>query len=241
MANLKKSKTNTLVWHPNYVGTHLKFAGTSWYARSGTSKSFAYHASAEAPATKAGINTSPASLYGGVYSQVLANLTLESNGGLMMQAAVGSAYDRPGPARVQLYGVSAIVTLTAPAFKVTSARISGTGGGYGGLFTSWPSGSSLMSSSYRTGVSSKIALTSAEIDMLNNAAAGTSLYFGLAAMPPASYTGTDTSHSWTNDGDDEYNFAGFIVQPGETLNWLTGFMSFTNPAVNLNSTFDIQY
>lgn len=240
MAHLKKSKTNHLVWHPSYATT-LKFASDKWYSRTVTRAAFTNYASQTAPNTPAGINTSPASLYSTIYGQVKSALTTTNNGSLMLQASVGSAYNNPGPARVTLFGTASILTIPAPSFKVTSARVSGSGGGYGGLFSSWPSGGSLMASGYRSDTS-KITFTAAEITMLNNAASGTNLYFGLGALPPPSFSGSLASYSVTNDGEEGDYIKGYWVEAGGTLTWLVGNMTFpSNPSISLGLTLELQF
>ncbi|MDD2241456.1 MAG: hypothetical protein PHI93_12485 [Kiritimatiellae bacterium] len=245
MPHLQKSKTNHLVFGPshnpatyNYI---LKWATDTWHAWPSTASSKGSADSQNPTATRTNINESPAAIYSTVYASVLSNLTSGTPGTISQWAVVGGAYDSTGAARAALWGQCTIRSFAAPASKIADGRLASTRGGYGGLYSSMPSGSTLMSGSQRTPASGYISFTPAEIALANSAAKGATLYFVLGVMPPSSFTGSVTQHSITNDGDEAGNLKGWILQPGETLYWKTGDMTFPSQPIPTLASLQLKY
>lgn len=246
MAHLQKSKAAHLVWAPGYNPSdgstwNLKWATDTWHSWPFSTAAHRSNHSEAPAATRSNINDSPAGVYSTAYSNVISYLTTANEGTLYQQAAVGGAYDYPGAPRASLWGYSMIATFSAPAAQINAARIACAYSCKCGLFTSWPSGSTLASKTLRSSVSGYLNFTSTEISTINAASAGTTLYFAVCSLPPSSYNGSLVQHEITNDGEEGDYYMGWWLEAGETLYWKTGYMSFPSQYQPNLTAFHVQY
>jgi len=224
---------------------HLRITAPAWHDVTETFTSHIKSNEQYDAYTRPTVDGTVDSIYTTVYAAVLADILTGTDYTTGQIASLGAAYGVPGAPRASLWAGSRTCQFTKPTQIITNARLYSASiynrGGHGGLFESLPSPSALIASTLREPVTNYIEFTSAEIETINNAADGATLYFILGVAPPSTPTVSYTQQSLQNTYSTPQEYYGFTLAPAEWLYWKTGSMTFPAQYVPMMDNLQIYY
>lgn len=240
--HLLKSTSGHLRLHSS---GHLSVTLPSWHDVTETFTSYIKSSEQYDAYTRSSVDGSVDSIYSTVYSAVIAGMLSGSDFATVLIASIGGSYDVPGAPRASLWAGSIVCQFTKPDQTISGGRVYSSSfynrGGNGGLFTAIPSAATLMASAMRSPVSNHIEFTSSEIETINNAADGATLYFILGVAPPSTPAVSYTQKSLQNEYATPQDYYGFTLDPGEWLYWKVGLMTFASMNTPMMSNLQFYY